>query len=171
VSRYSDSFHAIRVVSSALARCLPVDVHTSACTRRYPDRVQGARFGNYIDWMVLSWSLTLTSCPVMSVPIGFSSSGLPIGLQIMAAPFCEPVLLAAAAAYEAAHPTPSAATPTVPRRMHTPFQADFDGPRTIAEAQTHAEGEGATLAHLFSPLPGSGVLYPHPSSEDPSAAL
>ena len=115
--------------------------------------------------------MTLTSCPVMSVPIGFSAAGLPIGLQIVAAPFCEPVLLAAAAAYEAAHPSVSAATPTAPKRLYTPFQVDIDGPRTIAEAQTHAEGEGATFGCLFSPLPESGVLYPQSPPEDPAAAL
>lgn len=107
----------------------------------------------------------------MSVPIGFSACGLPVGLQIVGAPFQEPVLLAAAAAYEAACPAASAATPTTPKRLQEPFQADLDGPRTIAEAQKHAEGEGATLGHLFASLPESGVLFPQSSQEDSSAAL
>ena len=127
--------------------------------------------GNYIDWMVLSWAMTLTNCPIMSIPIGFSTCGLPVGLQIVAAPFHEPRLLAAAAAYEAAHPAASGATPTTPKRLQTPFQADLDGPRTVAEAQKHSEGEGATLDHLFAPLPESGVLFPKSSLEDSSAAL
>ena len=135
---------------------------------RYPNRASGASFGNYIDWMVLSWSLTLTSCPIMSVPIGFSREGLPIGLQIVAKPFAEPVLLAAAAAYEAAHPAPSCATPTAPTRPDLRFQPDLDGPRTIAEAQQHAAGEGASFGDLFAPLSDSGVLY---QQSDPSAAL
>jgi amidase len=78
-----------------------------------------------IDWMVLSWALTVTQCPVISVPIGFSADGLPIGLQIVAKPFSEPALLAAAAAYEAAHPLVAAATPVQPRRRpDVPFQKD-----------------------------------------------
>ena len=100
-------------------------------------------------------------CPAMSIPVGFSTGGLPIGVQIIAKPFCEQVLLAAAAAYEAAHPAPSNATPTAPIRPQSQFEADVDGPRTIAEAEQHAAGEGATLSNLFEPLPKSGDLYIH----------
>ena len=38
--------------------------------------------------------------PAISVPCGFSSDGLPIGLQIIGAPFAEPTVLALAHAYE-----------------------------------------------------------------------
>ena len=40
--------------------------------------------------------------PTISVPCGFSASGLPIGLQIAGAPFAEPTVLALAHAYEQA---------------------------------------------------------------------
>jgi aspartyl-tRNA(Asn)/glutamyl-tRNA(Gln) amidotransferase subunit A len=40
--------------------------------------------------------------PTISIPCGFSASGLPIGLQISGAPFAEPVVLALAHAYEQA---------------------------------------------------------------------
>jgi aspartyl-tRNA(Asn)/glutamyl-tRNA(Gln) amidotransferase subunit A len=43
----------------------------------------------------------LTGMPAISVPCGFSD-GLPVGLQLMAAAFAEPLLLRTAAAYEAA---------------------------------------------------------------------
>ena len=46
----------------------------------------------------------LTGMPAISVPCGISHDGLPVGLQIMAAAFAEPLLLRAAAAYEAATP-------------------------------------------------------------------
>jgi aspartyl-tRNA(Asn)/glutamyl-tRNA(Gln) amidotransferase subunit A len=38
--------------------------------------------------------------PTISVPCGFSTSGLPIGLQISGAPFAESTVLAQAHAYE-----------------------------------------------------------------------
>jgi aspartyl-tRNA(Asn)/glutamyl-tRNA(Gln) amidotransferase subunit A len=38
--------------------------------------------------------------PTISIPIGFSASGMPIGLQISGAPFAEPAVLALAHAYE-----------------------------------------------------------------------
>eukprot|EP01052_Picozoa_sp_SAG31_P036249 SAG31_NODE_4493_length_3188_cov_2.660084_6_plen_118_part_00 len=102
--------------------------------------------------MALSWAFTVTQCPAMSVPIGFSSQGLPVGIQILARPFAEPVLFAAAAAYEAAHPSVTATTPTLPVRPDRPFQADINGPRTKNEAKLHGDGKDATLDSLFMPL-------------------
>jgi aspartyl-tRNA(Asn)/glutamyl-tRNA(Gln) amidotransferase subunit A len=40
--------------------------------------------------------------PAISVPCGFTSSGLPIGLQIVGAPFAESTVLEMAHAYERA---------------------------------------------------------------------
>ncbi len=42
----------------------------------------------------------------ISIPCGLTSGGLPVGLQLLAAPFQEPTLLRAAAAYEKAAPFP-----------------------------------------------------------------
>ena len=57
--------------------------------------------------LAATWRLTypynLTGLPAITLPCGFDPGGLPIGLQIAAAPFAEPILLRAAAAYEAAH--------------------------------------------------------------------
>jgi aspartyl-tRNA(Asn)/glutamyl-tRNA(Gln) amidotransferase subunit A len=57
--------------------------------------------------LAATWRLTypynLTGMPAISVPCGFDSDGLPIGLQIAARPLGESILLRAAAAYEAAH--------------------------------------------------------------------
>ena len=44
----------------------------------------------------------LAGLPAISVPCGFSGSGLPIGLQIIGRPFDEPRVLRAAHAYERA---------------------------------------------------------------------
>jgi aspartyl-tRNA(Asn)/glutamyl-tRNA(Gln) amidotransferase subunit A len=40
--------------------------------------------------------------PTISIPCGFSASGLPIGLQISGAPFAESTVIALAQAYEQA---------------------------------------------------------------------
>ena len=45
-------------------------------------------------------SANLAGLPGMSIPAGFSSSGLPIGLQLLAAPFEEERLLRAARMFE-----------------------------------------------------------------------
>ncbi|CFN63713.1 amidase [Bordetella pertussis] len=38
---------------------------------------------NYIDWMRSGYYLSLTGHPAISVPCGFTETGLPIGIQIV----------------------------------------------------------------------------------------
>jgi aspartyl-tRNA(Asn)/glutamyl-tRNA(Gln) amidotransferase subunit A len=45
-------------------------------------------------------SVNLAGIPAISVPCGFTRSGLPVGLQILAKPFAEETLLRVAHAYE-----------------------------------------------------------------------
>ena len=45
--------------------------------------------------------LTLTACPVIVVPCGFTAAGLPVGIQLVAPHGEEAALLRAAAAIEA----------------------------------------------------------------------
>ncbi len=51
---------------------------------------------------VLTIPVNLAGLPGLSVPAGFTQSGLPIGLQLIGRPFDEPTLLRAAHAYEQA---------------------------------------------------------------------
>jgi aspartyl-tRNA(Asn)/glutamyl-tRNA(Gln) amidotransferase subunit A len=52
---------------------------------------------------IFTVTTNLAGLPGISVPCGFTQAGLPIGLQFLAAPFCEATLLRAAHAYEQAH--------------------------------------------------------------------
>jgi amidase len=45
--------------------------------------INGFKMGSYIDWMATCYAITLTGLPAISVPCGFTSDGLPIGLQIV----------------------------------------------------------------------------------------
>ena len=51
---------------------------------------------------IFTISANLTGVPALSMPCGFSSGGLPIGMQLLAAPFKEEMLLRIAYAYEQA---------------------------------------------------------------------
>ena len=70
---------------------------------RYLSEVEGIKFDNYIAWVVLTFAITLTACPALSIPCGFTQSGLPIGLQMVGQPRGEAALLRTAALFEAAH--------------------------------------------------------------------
>jgi len=56
----------------------PFDVTTP-----YPAEIAGTAMTSYIDWMRSCWYVTMMSNPAISVPAGFSTSGLPVGLQIV----------------------------------------------------------------------------------------
>ena len=69
---------------------------------RWVDEIDGHRFDNYVDWLGLTFVLTLTACPSASVPVGVTEAGLPVGLQILGPPRGEAAVLQAAAAIEEA---------------------------------------------------------------------
>jgi amidase len=69
--------------------------------RRFVDEVMGHRFDNYVDWLGITYMVTLIGCPALSLPCGFTAAGLPVGLQLVGRPRGEAPLLAAAALLEA----------------------------------------------------------------------
>jgi amidase len=77
----------------------------------YPTEINGKPLENYIQWVFLTYAITLTGLPAISVPGGFTRDGLPVGLQIVGRRRQEAAVLAAAAAFERAAPWAD----TVPR--------------------------------------------------------
>ncbi len=67
---------------------------------RYVTDVEGVHFDDYISWLVMCSSLSLTACPIISIPCGFTEEGLPVGVQIMAPRGREDLLLGAASLFE-----------------------------------------------------------------------
>jgi amidase len=61
----------------------------------------GVRFETYVDWLAVAYAITLTGHPALSLPCGFTASGLPVGLQMVGRWHGEAALLSAAAALEA----------------------------------------------------------------------
>ena len=70
--------------------------------QRYVTEIDGKVCETYIDWFSITFTLTMTACPTMSVPCGFTSKGLPVGVQIMGKPRGEAALLGAAKLFEEA---------------------------------------------------------------------
>jgi amidase len=67
---------------------------------RYVAECAGKQFDNYFEWLGIVYAITLTCCPALSLPCGFTASGLPVGLQMIAAPRGEAQLLAGAKVLE-----------------------------------------------------------------------
>ena len=68
--------------------------------QRYLAECAGHTFNNYVEWLGIVYAITLTCCPALSMPCGFTASGLPVGLQVVAAPRAEGRLLAGAKVLE-----------------------------------------------------------------------
>ena len=73
-----------------------------AVETRYVEEVEGHRFDNYVDWLAITFAISVTSCPAASVPAGLTKDGLPVGLQIVGPRMGEAGILTAARHYEAA---------------------------------------------------------------------
>jgi amidase len=49
----------------------------------YPAVVAGVPQQTYLDWMRSAYFVSVTGCPAISVPAGFTEDGLPVGVQIV----------------------------------------------------------------------------------------
>jgi amidase len=63
---------------------------------RYVSECAGHKFETYIDWLAIAYAITLTFCPALSLPCGFTNEGLPVGLQVVAPPHADARVLAGA---------------------------------------------------------------------------
>jgi amidase len=70
--------------------------------QEFPTSVNGRPMGSYLDWMRSAYFITVTGCPAVSLPAGFTSEGLPVGIQVVAAHNQERRLLEVASAFERA---------------------------------------------------------------------
>lgn len=60
---------------------------------RYVTDIDGVPMKDYLEWLLLGYAISLTGCPAIAIPCGFSNRGLPIGIQIVARPYDEINLL------------------------------------------------------------------------------
>lgn len=52
-------------------------------TTEYIQEINGVKMDTYIDWMKSSYFISVTGLPSISVPCGFTDTGLPVGVQIV----------------------------------------------------------------------------------------
>jgi len=68
-----------------------------AVERQFPEAINGRTFESYIDWVAPAFLITLVGLPAASAPAGLTQDGLPVGMQIVAQRFAEPLILRIAA--------------------------------------------------------------------------
>lgn len=96
---------------SALDTCIPchssfwsIGTESTCALHRWVKQVQESKFDNYVDWLMMTYAFSLVDVPAISIPCGMTTDGRPVGLQIVGRPQQDAALLAAAAAFEKAHP-------------------------------------------------------------------
>ena len=62
----------------------------------YPTKIDGVELQTYLDWMWPCYVISVTGMPSVSIPCGFNSDNLPVGLQLIASPFKDFDLLSSA---------------------------------------------------------------------------
>jgi len=90
-------FERYDVLLAPTTQVLPFPVEVE-----YPTSVDGREFDDYLGWMRSCTLISATGCPALSVPGGFTPDGLPVGLQIVAAPRADRRLLEVGHAFEQA---------------------------------------------------------------------
>jgi amidase len=68
--------------------------------QEFPTSINGRPMGSYLDWMRSAYFITVTGCPAISLPAGFTPDGLPVGIQVVAPHSQERRLLEVAHAFE-----------------------------------------------------------------------
>ncbi len=80
--------------------CAVVGLEPTIVEQEYPSHVAGQPVADYIDWLRFSFLATTTALPALSLPAGFTKSGMPVGIQLIGPPRGEAKLLAVAKAIE-----------------------------------------------------------------------
>jgi amidase len=86
--RFRELFERFDVLLTPAAPVQPYPIELN-----FPDQINGRKFDNYIDWIAVAYLITLMSLPAATAPAGLSRAKLPVGMQIVAPRFEEPLIL------------------------------------------------------------------------------
>ena len=73
--------------------CPSASVQPFSVDKPFVTEIYGHKCETYIDWFSITFAITMTSCPTLCIPCGFTETGLPIGIQVVAAPRHEASLM------------------------------------------------------------------------------
>ncbi len=89
-------FESYDILATTVVGCAPKDQSIE-----YPTEIAGEPMDDYISWLKFAFLATTTGLPAISVPVGFTAEGLPVGLQLIGPHRAEAKLLQVAHFVEA----------------------------------------------------------------------
>jgi len=95
IRRAAEFFNRYDLVIAPASQVAPFDAELE-----YPTEIEGQQLTSYLDWMRAPYLFTPLGLPALSVPAGFTPSGLPVGLQMIGARGSDVRLLRLASAFE-----------------------------------------------------------------------
>jgi amidase len=95
--RISAFFADVDILACPVSQVVPFDVNLD-----WVHEINGQPLETYLDWMASAYLISATGLPAISVPAGFTRSGLPVGLQLVGRRRSDWDLLAVARAFESA---------------------------------------------------------------------
>jgi amidase len=116
VRRMARFFERYDVLICPAVLCPPIPVE-----QRYVESLHGVAFDGYLGWLVMTCAISVTGCPVLALPCGFTARGLPVGLQIIGPPRSDAKLLGIGAYLERLLDV-SPRTPIEPRELPPVFE-------------------------------------------------
>ena len=147
--------HAIRAifdeVDMLLTPTVPIPPPTIGDLKAHPDELRPAE----LIMLRNTRPFNVWGIPAISVPCGFTKDGLPIGLQLAAAPWREDVVLQVAHAYEQATEWH--------KKMPAPTKSHVGTDASVRPAEQSAAGFGMTrwALHLAIPTLGTTMYFLH----------
>ena len=63
---------------------------------RYPGSDKGVPYSDYYRWLGIAYATTMTTLPVVTMPVAITESGMPFAIQLIGKPFAESTLFSCA---------------------------------------------------------------------------
>ena len=101
-------FNTYDYLIAPTAQVFPFDVND-----HWPQEIAGKKMATYHEWMKGVVLITMSGCPSLAVPAGFSPQGLPMGIQIVGPNHADFCCLQLACGYEVANGRAAKRVPTL----------------------------------------------------------